>query len=146
MKSYQYLEIEYGTPEYDLALSLRYKILREPLNLEYTQDQIADEYDQLHFGAFDENDNLLACLSYQIKDSKTLKMRQVAVLDSFQRTGVGTSLVLYTEVWAKCHNYEKIILHARDVAVPFYLKLGYKKTGKPFMEVGISHYFMEKNL
>jgi predicted GNAT family N-acyltransferase len=39
-----------------------------------------------------------------------------------------------------------MILHAREAAVPFYLKLGYALAGEPFEEVGIPHRAMEKTL
>lgn len=146
MNQYHYLEIEFGTPEYDQAISLRDKILRKPLKLEFSEDQIAEEYNQIHFGCFDHHYNLLACLSYQVKEGGTLKMRQVAVDDSLQNKGIGSAVVKFTEQWAKYKNYKKIILHARDTAVTFYLKLHYIQNGKPFTEVGILHYAMEKIL
>ena len=37
-------------------------------------------------------------------------------------------------------------LHARQVAVPFYERLGYSIVGEPFEEVSIPHFKMEKGL
>ena len=39
-----------------------------------------------------------------------------------------------------------MILHARDAAVPFYSKLGYAAEGKPYVEIGIKHLTMAKDL
>jgi predicted GNAT family N-acyltransferase len=39
-----------------------------------------------------------------------------------------------------------MVLHARETAVPFYLKLGYEVVGGQFEEVGIPHFKMEKKL
>jgi hypothetical protein len=55
-------------------------------------------------------------------------------------------LVYYVEKWAKERGFLKIILHARDLAIPFYDRLDYKKIGNAFYEVGIEHYLMEKEL
>ncbi len=39
-----------------------------------------------------------------------------------------------------------MIMHARKTAVGFYEKLGYKVTGKEFVEITIPHVVMEKKL
>ena len=43
-------------------------------------------------------------------------------------------------------DFSVMVLHARQTAVPFYLKLGYAEVGAPFQEVGIPHRCMEKPL
>jgi predicted GNAT family N-acyltransferase len=40
---------------------------------------------------------------------------------------------------------QKMVLHARDSALDFYLSLGYNIVGDQFEEVGISHHRMEKS-
>lgn len=140
------LPIEFGTPEYDEAIRLRYLLLRKPLGMEYNEAQLEEEFDQVHFGYYDLQNNLRACLTFQCHGNKVLKMRQVAVDDSCQNSGIGSALVRYSEVWAKDAGFELIMLHARDTAVKFYEKLDYNKKGKPFTEVGILHYLMEKKL
>ena len=140
------VSIEFATPEYDEAVSLRYKILRKPLDLEFSEEQLMEEFDQFHFGYYNLQGKLIACLSYQLKEDGVLKMRQVAVDDSQQGRGIGTRMVKETENWAQSSGYNKIILHARDTAVKFYKKLNYSIKGKDFTEVGIKHFLMEKTL
>jgi predicted GNAT family N-acyltransferase len=38
------------------------------------------------------------------------------------------------------------MMHARDSAIGFYEKFGYKVTGAPFTEVNLPHRLMEKQL
>jgi N-acetylglutamate synthase-like GNAT family acetyltransferase len=144
MNAHNIIEIEFGTPEYDEAITLRDQVLRKPLNLQFTEEQIAEEFNQIHFGYYNEHHELIACLSYQPKEDNILKMRQVAVDSSIQNKGIGSKLVLATEQWAKHKGFKKIILHARDTAVPFYNKLNYQLVDEPFTEVGIKHFMMEK--
>ena len=73
-------------------------------------------------------------------------MRQVAVAENRQKQGIGQRLVAYSETWAQRNAFEKMTLHARETAVPFYLKLGYTTVGERFFEVGIPHFKMEKSL
>jgi predicted GNAT family N-acyltransferase len=39
-----------------------------------------------------------------------------------------------------------MVVHARDVAVGFYERLGYQSVGEPFVEIGLPHQTMEKEL
>ena len=70
----------------------------------------------------------------------------MAVHSALQGQGLGTRLVERLEIELKERRVERIHLHARDVAVAFYERLGYRCVGEPFNEVGIVHYMMEKEL
>lgn len=136
----------FGTPEFDALLALRYDILRKPLGLDFTVEQIAAEYDSVHLACYDDSWELLGCLTLLPVDENSVKMRQVAVAANAQGRGVGRFLVAASENWARKKGFSKMILHARETAVPFYLKLGYRKVGKRFEEVGIPHFKMERGL
>lgn len=138
--------IEFASPSYDDALRLRYKVLREPLGLEYTVEQLEEESEEFHFGFFSSIDHLTGVLTMHTVTKDIVKMRQVAVADSSQKKGIGSQLVEYAEAWAKLAGYKKIELHARDIAMPFYERLNYNIMGEPFIEVGIKHYAMYKTL
>jgi predicted N-acetyltransferase YhbS len=73
-------------------------------------------------------------------------MRQVAVLPSAQGHGIGTALVKKAEKVARQRGFKTMVLNARLTAVPFYLRLDYKKEGQEFIEVSLPHYKMSKEL
>jgi predicted GNAT family N-acyltransferase len=138
-------QITFGSPEYDKEIALRTKILREPLGLTYTGQQLAEEISEQHFGAYS-GDKLIACLLLKQIDPETVQMRQVAVAAEHQKRGVGKMLAVYAESIARENKYSKMILHAREVVSEFYLKLGYETVGATYLEVGIPHITMEKML
>jgi predicted GNAT family N-acyltransferase len=140
------LNVEFATPEYDQTVQLRDKILRKPLGLHFTEEQLAEEFADFHLAAFTNDWVLRGCLVLTPKDEKTLKMRQVAVDESVQKTGVGRQLVEASEVLARQQGFDTMELNARDTAVPFYLKLNYTVVGERFEEVGIPHFKMMKPL
>jgi len=140
------LLIPFGTPAYDDAIRLRTEVLRDPLGLVFYKEDLAKEYDQYHLVCYSEQSMLLGCLVLLKTDDKTLKMRQVAVEPSCQKKGIGKLLVAESERFAATNGYKIMTLHARDVAVPFYKKLGYQTHGKPFTEVEIKHYKMTKTM
>jgi hypothetical protein len=89
---------------------------------------------------------MLGYLCLQPLGADQVKMRQVAVSPQVQGKGVGRALVTYSEVVAARIGFQDMVLHAREIAVPFYLKLGYTIVGDRFEEVNIPHFKMTKSL
>ena len=138
-------QIEFATPEYDEAVNLRMEVLRRPLGLIYTPEQLAAEWDNLHLAAFDNSGRIVGYLNLTPENDTIVKMRQVAVAPSEQGKGVGTALVEDAEIRVVQLNFKEITLHARKTAVPFYLKLGYELLGNEFEEVNLPHFKMRKS-
>ena len=141
----QVRHIAHDTPAYRDMVALRYRVLREPLGLNYTPEQLQAEAGDTLLGIYD-SAHLIGCLILTHLDAQTVQMRQVAVGPSRQGQGVGRVLVTYAEELARRQGYTTMLLHARESAVPFYLRLGYVAQGGPFEEVGLPHVEMRKNL
>jgi predicted GNAT family N-acyltransferase len=137
--------ITHNSPAYALTITLRDRLLRRPLGLFFSEAQLAAEADEFHITAW-EDDRLLGCLCLKPIDAFMLQMRQIAVVEERQGQGIGQQLIAFSEDFAKEHLYQKIILHARETALPFYKKLGYTAVGNPFIEVTLLHQAFEKKL
>jgi predicted GNAT family N-acyltransferase len=138
--------IEFGTPQFGELVSLRDLVLRKPLGLEFKPKDLAEEYNSIHLGCYNEYNELLACLVLKPINHEEVKMRQVAVFPHIQKQGAGTFLVQSSEVVAKAEGFNKIVLSARIPAVPFYTRLDYNIDGDIYKEVGIDHLRMWKSL
>lgn len=138
-------QIDHGTPEYDQMVMLRINMLRKPLGLGFEEEELQEEKNNLLIAAFDEDEMLGCCMLCQV-DHETLRLRQMAVQDNLQGKGIGASIMNFAENLALDKGYKKIMMHARDTAIGFYEKLGYKVTSSEFTEVNIPHHVMEKNL
>ena len=132
--------------EHALAVALRHEVLRLPLGLAFTVEQLMSEKDSHHLAAFDEEGRILGCLMLTPRGDGEVQMRQVAVKPSMQGTGLGRALVEASERKAKELGFPRVMLHARDKAIGFYERLGYAREGDLFMEVGIVHQRMAKLL
>ncbi|MBA4251770.1 MAG: GNAT family N-acetyltransferase [Chlorobiaceae bacterium] len=139
------VQIEHLTKEYEDEVVLRDKVLRKPLGLAYTKEQLLEEKDEIHFVAYDE-EKIVGCLLLKILPNNILKMRQVAIDFDYQSKGIGKLLVEHSEKFALLNGFTEIEMHARDTAVPFYLKLGYEIVSEKFMEVTIPHFKMKKKI
>ena len=137
--------IEHGSEAYLQMVELRTEILRKPLNLVYIQEQLALEISDILLAAQENNLIIGCCILTQLPDSQ-LQLRQMAVANSNQGKGVGAAIILFAEILAKEKNQKEIVLHARETAVGFYQKLGYNTFGNSFLEVGITHFMMQKRL
>ncbi|MEL6865684.1 MAG: GNAT family N-acetyltransferase [Bacteroidota bacterium] len=140
------IPIEFATPAYDQTIALRDRILRQPLGLDFKPKDLSQEFAYTHLACYHEDGRLLGCLTMVPLNDQRVKMQQVAVAETWQRKGVGKQLVAASEVYAQKAGFDCIELNARDIAIPFYEKLNYQKVGKPFTEVSIKHYKMEKLL
>ena len=137
-------EIVFGTAEYRLECDLRHAVLREPLGLSFTAEELATEENQLHFGLFEPRDNLIACVVAVRLSPTAARIRQMAVSPGHQRRGVGTRLMKELEEHLRSRSFRNLVLHARASAVEFYEKLGYAVIGDEFIDVTIAHVRMVK--
>ncbi|MFH0793427.1 MAG: GNAT family N-acetyltransferase [bacterium] len=137
--------VEHGSPAYWDTVALRDEILRIPLGLELSSEELAAESDSHHLACYDAG-RLIACLVLKPLGGGKVRLRQMSVAISHQKKGIGTLLMQFAESYAREHGYTQIVMHARASAVSFYEKLGYTKQGDSFIEVTIPHFFMHKDI
>lgn len=132
--------------EWEDYYDLRYRVLRKPLNqLKGSEKNDGDETG-IHFAYFEDNTiKAIARLDYQ--ENKMAQVRFVAVDNNLQAKGLGKAIMLAVEKRCEDDGIEKIILHARDYAVDFYLKLNYRLIEKSYKLFDVlQHFLMEKSL
>ena len=137
--------IDHGTSDYQEMVRLRDEILRKPLGLRFTKEELEKEKDNLLIAAY-EDDTMMGCCMLVEETSKSVRLRQMAVTKETQRKGIGKALMQFAENLARDRGYERITMHARKDAVGFYEKMGYNTVGQEFQEITIPHVEMEKRL
>lgn len=138
-------EIQCGSEEYDACLDLRYRVLRVPLGLEWTEAEMEGDRSDRHF-ALVVGERVVSCLTIHQLDAGRVKLRQMAVNPDSQGTGLGRRLVSEVEDLLRKEGIKRVELHAREEVIGFYLSLGYQKIGARFQEVGIPHFKTCKDL
>jgi len=137
--------IDHGTHEYRLMLKLREDLLRKPLGISFTKEELEKEKGDVLIGAFDDDDILGCCMLVEMEPG-VVRLRQLAVLNNLQGKGVGTAILQFSENLARDLGYKKITMHARKNTVDFFEKLGYQTVGEEFIEITIPHFEMHKEL
>ena len=141
----EFVEIDWNSDLYSLEIELRARLLRAPLGLTFSSEELEAESAELHFALVDQ-DQVLACAVIVPLSSDLAKLRQMAVHENHQRQGLGSSLIRQIEPALQNRGFQQIELNAREEAVNFYQRLGYQTVGDRFMEVGIGHWKMYRQL
>jgi len=138
-------EFAFGSEVYRESVRLREAVLRRPLGLAWEAGAFDGEDASFHLGCFADG-ALVATLILQPLDAATVKMRQVAVSPAWQSRGVGTMLIRYAERVATSRGFSAIVAHARETALGFYRKHGYRTVGDVSLHLSIPHVHVRKDL
>lgn len=141
--------IQYDSEAYREMVALRDEVLRRPLGLHFTESYLSQEVADILIGCYgaDPGDtSLRGCCMLSPVDEELVQLRQMAVREDLQRGGIGGELMAFAEQKARESGFRTIMMNARKTAVPFYERLGYRVAGDEFLEVGIPHLEMTKEL
>ncbi len=137
--------IDHGSIQHRQMVDLRFQVLRKPLGLTFTKEDLEAEKNDILICFFDD-ERLEGCCILTKEDEKTVRLRQMAVLSGLQGKGIGRVIMSFAENIARDRGFKRLNMHARKTAQGFYEKLGYHLDGPEFEEVTIPHVEMVKNL
>jgi predicted GNAT family N-acyltransferase len=134
--------IETSNPLYRLETDLRNRILLAPIGLEDHAWEMHDEK-AWHFIAV-KKDTVVGCVVLNPLNAEKTKSQLMQMAVETHQRGKGIGKLLVNELLSFCqsHGIKEVVCHARKIAVPFYLNLGFEVYDKPFVEVGIPHEHM----
>src|SRR2546429_9893390 len=79
-------EVEYGSPEYEATLALRDAILRKPLGLHFTQDELASEKSSRHVACYS-GQRLAGGFVFGARSEGGVQVRKIGVGPDLPREG-----------------------------------------------------------
>jgi predicted GNAT family N-acyltransferase len=135
--------------EWASYFQLRWEILRAPWGqaIGSEKDELDNDQHSFHAMALNTNNDIVGVARLHLLADSTAQLRFMAVNKISQGSGVGSLIINYLEDIAKAKHSKRIILQARENAVLFYEKHGYKIKEKSFLMYNqIQHYLMEKDL
>ena len=136
--------IEHDSAAYWKAVELRQLLLRKPLGLSLSLDELRAEDDQLHLAAI-AGDTVVAALCIIWMEDHA-RIRQMAVDTEWQGNGLGKAMLQGAEIMIRDRGFTTVELHARTSAQRFYEKQGYHVASNEFMEVTLPHRTLKKVL
>lgn len=129
---------------YQDALNLRFEVFVKEQGVP-AELEIEEENSCLHFVLYQEGNAVATCRLLE-KDEWTYKLQRMAVSKNVRGLHLGQAIIAAAEKKARHQGYKKIILGAQNAAIGFYATLGYRIYGEEFMDAGIPHHMMEKDL
>jgi GNAT superfamily N-acetyltransferase len=129
--------IEQITPE--LTWPLRQVVMYPNWSIE--EVQLANDFEGIHFGLFD-NNVLISVVSTFIKED-SMQFRKFATLHSEQGKGYGSLLLSHIIQFAKDEGCGRMWCNARCNASAFYAKFGFTETERKFNQDGHDFVIME---
>lgn len=132
--------------DYSGILDLRNRVLRIPLGMDISNDDLSDEGDCRFLAYFAKNGEMIGCIKIKKLDTKTYQFQQMAVLQEYQRQGIGSALMKEAESIVKNQGCVEVVIESRDYAIPFYVSNGYQVVGEVFEKINIPHRRMVKTI
>ncbi len=134
-----------GGGELAAALALREAVFCAEQGVSLAAEQDGRDSAALHLGAFAGGVLIGTC---RMLEGEVLEpvLARVAVRADRRRSGVGRALVEGALAEARSRGARALTLHAQVESEGFYRRLGFVVRGRPFLEEGIEHVAMRREL
>ncbi|MEH7484000.1 GNAT family N-acetyltransferase [Neobacillus drentensis] len=130
--------------ELEDAYSVRKIVFVEEQNVPLEEEIDDYEGEAEHFVMYDEG-SPIAAGRFRFVDGYG-KVERICVLNKARKTGAGKTIMNAIENYALQKDIHKLKLNAQTHAIPFYAGLGYKIVSEEFMDAGIPHKTMVKEI
>lgn len=127
------------------ALKIRYQVFVKEQGVQLEREIDKDEAYAVHFVLYEDNE-ALATVRLLPVDETTMKLQRMAVKKEARHRGLGNIIIAEAEKFAKQQGFTTIKLGAQLTAQEFYEKMGYQAYGEVFLDAGIKHIAMKKEL
>jgi ribosomal protein S18 acetylase RimI-like enzyme len=143
------LQAPQNPAEWAAYYRLRYEVLRQPWQQPEGSERVPEDSlpTTVHALALDDSGHATGVAMLQAAGPGTGQVRFMAVAPAWQGRGVGRQLLRHLEDAARQRGYGRLVLHAREAAVPFYIRLGYTVQAPSHTLFGtVAHFLMYREL
>ncbi len=125
---------------------LRWRILRKPWGQPEGSERDEKDDHCYHIMAI-RNNIVVGVARLEFPEKNSAQLRYMAIDNRHQKLGIGQIIIKHIEEHAKQNGAVELFLNARENALGFYEKLGYKNTEKTYILFDcIQHFKMIKTL
>jgi predicted GNAT family N-acyltransferase len=133
--------------EIDAAHELRRRVFLGEQKVDAKDEFDEFEASAIQMVALDEKGVVATCRLREYGDEgEDMKLERMAVEQRLRGSGVGSRLLVGAEELSRERGAGRMVLHAQTRAQGFYAVNGYEAEGDLFMEAGIEHVRMTKDL
>ncbi len=139
------IQLVQTTKEKQDAFSIRFTVFVHEQGVPKEIELDAHDDEAIHFVCYSSAGEPIAASRIRFTDHAG-KLERICVLKDYRGQSIGSQMIQKMEKTIKHKNVHIAKLHAQTHATEFYKRLGYHVTSEPFMDAGISHVAMEKQL
>ncbi|MCG1009967.1 GNAT family N-acetyltransferase [Salinicoccus sp. ID82-1] len=129
---------------YNQCLAIRKRVFVEEQNV--PMDREVDDYEDVATHILLIEEEPVGTVRYRPADDEMIKVERMAVLPEARGRSLGRELMAFVHSHARETGYTRARLGAQVHAIDFYRKLGYTVSSDEFMDAGIPHVYMERDL
>ncbi len=133
-----------GEDEMDKVLAIRHEVFCDEQGVPAREELDGRDRDAVHLVAIAGDDVLATCRLLFV--GPTVQFSRLAVRNSARRNGIASALLKLADDEGRAAKARRLVLHAQTYARSLYEAAGYEPRGRVFMEAGIEHIAMEKQL
>ncbi|MEY2533124.1 MAG: hypothetical protein QOF29_1034 [bacterium] len=133
-----------GEAELRAAMALRHEVFVVEQHVPPAEEYDGRDEAALHLVAIEDGGVVATCRLLAERD--TVKLGRMAVAASARRRGIASRLLAEADKRALALGGRRIALAAQTAALALYERAGYAAYGDRFLEAGIEHLMMDKDL
>lgn len=130
------------------CLEIRKKVFIEEQHVPIEIER--DEFDQLtekcHHFIILIGEQAVGTIRVKLLPNNNIQLQRFCLLKEYRKKGIGGQVLFEIENYYKAKGMKKIIFDAQCHAIPLYLACGYHEVSNVFLEAGIEHKKMEKEI
>lgn len=134
------------TQDLDAGYALRRLVFEVEQNIPRPLDRDPYDFNADHVVAFDDAGRCVGTGRIVRLDSRTAQVGRMAVSADQRKHGVGALVLESLERMASLRGVSEILVHSQLPAEPFYRNRGYVREGEAFLDQGVPHVVMRKQL
>jgi predicted GNAT family N-acyltransferase len=133
-----------GDQEMAAVVALRHDVFCVEQGVPQREELDGRDGQALHLVAMSGDQVLATCRLLFV--GPTVQFSRLAVRQSARRHGIASALLARADAETRAGGARRLVLHAQTYARALYDAAGYEPRGRIFMEAGIEHIAMEKQL
>lgn len=130
----------------DAGYALRRDVFEVEQNIPRPLDRDPFDYSADHVVALDDGGRCVGTGRVVRLDARTCQIGRMAVAADHRRHGVGSLVLDALERMAAMRGLSEIVIHSQMASEPFFVSRGFVREGQPFLDQGVEHVLMRKQL
>ncbi len=135
-----------GEADMEAIFALRRVVFIDEQNVDADEEWDGRDEDAVHAVALLEDEVVGTGRLLTDEGEETCRIGRMAVRQDLRRHGIGDRILALLEDAAQERGFAQALLHAQTYVKDFYAQAGYREQGEIFLEAGIEHVAMTKDL